>query len=103
MDHPSGCFPIRVRYPNRRWWSNHYVYLFITVSKLNSYIQIEGTVPETEEEFLGYDDPSIEYEISGNEYSVSVLYADTVLVWHYGEDPSKFLTEDALERMGIAN
>ncbi len=78
-------------------------YLFMTVSKLDSYIERTGGIPETELEFLGWDDPSIEYSFSGPDYSVTVLSGDTVLVWHSGEDISQFLTEEALQRMGIIN
>jgi len=78
-------------------------YLFITVSKLNSHIEGSGEIPAGEEDFLGWDDPSVEYAVNGSEYSVSVIHTDTTLVWHSGEDPGKYLTEDALRRMGIAD
>lgn len=76
-------------------------YLFVTVMKLNAWMEREGTVPETEEEFLGWDDPAVEYGTYPGGYSVTVLYSDTALVWHSGDDPSEFLTEGALERMGV--
>lgn len=78
-------------------------YLFMTVSKLNSHIERTGGIPETELDFLGWDDPSVEYSFTGPDYSVSVHSGDTVLVWHSGEDSSEFLTEEALQRMGIVN
>lgn len=78
-------------------------YMFITVSKLNAYIEREGRVPAAENDFLGWDDPSVEYLVEADGYSVSIRAQDTFLVWHSGEDVSEFLTEDAVARMGIAN
>lgn len=78
-------------------------YLFVTVSKLNAYIDRTGDVPETELDFLGWDDPSIIYSSQDGSYSVSVQSDDTVLVWNSGEDVSEFLSEEALRRMGVSN
>jgi hypothetical protein len=76
-------------------------YLFITVSKLNAFIEREGRIPANEEELLGYDDPTIEYEVYSGGYSVAVVYGDTSFVWRNGDDISQFLTVEALERMGV--
>jgi hypothetical protein len=59
------------------------------------------TLPLTEEEFLGWDDPSIQYSASGDGYTRSVSHEEHVVTHRSGEDPSGLLTEDALKRMGV--
>ncbi len=76
-------------------------YLFVSVSKLLSYEATNARLPLTEEELLGWDDPLIEYSTSGESFILSVLYADTVISFESGDDPSELLTEDALRGMGI--
>lgn len=76
-------------------------YLFVSVSKLLAYSELNGRLPVNEEEFLGWDDPVIEYSASGGSFILSVLYADTVISFESGDDPSELLTEDALRGMGI--
>lgn len=76
-------------------------YLFLAVSRLSSFQQANGALPLTEEEFLGWDDPSIQYSASGNGYTITVTHEDLVVTHRSGEDPSGLLTEDALKRMGV--
>ncbi len=76
-------------------------YLFVSVSKLLSYSELNGRLPVNEEELLGWDDPVIEYSTSGGSFILSVLYADTMISFESGSDPSELLTEDALRGMGI--
>lgn len=76
-------------------------YLFVSVSKLLAYRELNGRLPVNEEELLGWDDPAIEYSTSGESFSLSVLYADTVISFESGDDPSELLTEDAIRGMGM--
>jgi hypothetical protein len=76
-------------------------YLFLAVSRLSSFQETNGRLPETEEEFLGWDDPSIQYSTSGDLYTISVSTEDLVVTHHSGEDPGGLLSEDALRRMGV--
>ncbi len=76
-------------------------YLFITISKLNAFNEVSGRLPVDEDEFLGWDDPAIEYTVSGDIFTLSVIYADTVITFKSGDDPSELLTEETLSRMGV--
>jgi hypothetical protein len=76
-------------------------YLFLTASKLNSFKDGNGRLPLTEEEFLGTDDPVIEYSVTGEVFSLTVAYADTAITFRSGDDISGLLSVGALERMGI--
>ena len=76
-------------------------YLFVSVSKLLAYSELNGILPPTEEAFLGWDDPMIEYSTSGGSFTLSVLYADTVISFESGDDPSDLLTEEFLNDMGV--
>ena len=76
-------------------------YLFVSVSKLMSYRELNGKLPRNEEDLLGWDDPVIEYSVSGESFILSVRYADTVISFESGDDPSELLTEEAIRGMGI--
>ena len=76
-------------------------YLFMTVSKLDAFRNSDGRLPMDEEEFLGWDDPVIEYSCSGEYFSISVMYADTVITFEYGDDSSELLSEDVLKKLGV--
>ncbi len=76
-------------------------YLFVSVSKLLAYSDLNGRLAVNEEEFLGWDDPVIEYSTSEGSFTLSVIYADTMISFESGNDPSELLTEDALRGMGI--
>lgn len=78
-------------------------YLFMVISQLNAFTNETGTLPISEEDFLGEDDPYIEYSVIGNEYQLILSYADTTISFDSTDDPSQLLTEEALQQMGIAD
>ncbi len=76
-------------------------YLFIAVSRLNAFRSSHGRLPVNEEELLGLNDSAIEYSCSGENFIISVVYADTVITFESGDDPSELLSEEVLNKMGV--
>ena len=76
-------------------------YLFMVIAQLDAFTNETGSLPSSEEEFLGEDDPYIEYSVIGNGYQLQLSYADTTIHFNSNDDPSQLLTEEALQQMGI--
>lgn len=76
-------------------------YLFMVIAQLDAYANETGALPSSEEDFLGEDDPYIEYSVTGNGYQLQISYADTTIYFNSSDDPSLLLTEKALQQMGI--
>jgi len=77
-------------------------YLFMVIAQLDAFTNETGSLPASEEDFLGEDDPYIEYSVMGNGYQLQLSYADTTISFNSNDDPSQLLTEEALQQMGIA-
>jgi len=76
-------------------------YLFMAVSRLNAFRSSHGRLPLNEEELLGLNDSAIEYSCSGETFTISVVYADTVITFETGDDPSELLSEEVLNEIGV--
>ncbi len=76
-------------------------YLFMVIAQLDAFTNETGSLPSSEEDFLGEDDPYIEYSVIGNGYQLQLSYADTTISFNSNDDPSQLLTEEALQQMGI--
>ncbi len=76
-------------------------YLFMAVSRLNAFRSSHGRLPLNEEELLGLNDSAIEYSCSGETFTISVVYADTVITFKTGDDPSELLSEEVLNEIGV--
>ncbi|MCD6589077.1 MAG: hypothetical protein J7K88_11065 [Candidatus Fermentibacteraceae bacterium] len=76
-------------------------YLFMVIAQLDAFTNETGSLPSSEEDFLGEDDPYIEYSVVGDGYQLQLSYADTTIFFSSDEDPSQLLTEEALIQMGI--
>ncbi len=76
-------------------------YLFMVIAQLDAFTNETGSLPSSEEDFLGEDDPYIEYSVIGNGYQLQLSYADTTIYFNSNDDPSQLLTEEALQQMGI--
>lgn len=87
--------------PEEELLENMNGYLFMAVSRLNAFRSSDGRLPMDEEELLGWDDPAIEYSCSGEYFTISVVYADTVITFESGDDPSELLSEEVLNKMGV--
>ncbi len=87
--------------PEEELLENMNGYLFMAVSRLNAFRSSAGRLPMDEEELLGWDDPAIEYSRSMDNFIISVVYADTVITFESGDDPSELLSEEALNKMGV--
>ncbi len=87
--------------PEEELLENMNGYLFMAVSRLNAFRSSDGRLPIDEEELLGWDDPAIEYSCSGEYFTISVVYADTVITFESGDDSSELLSEEVLNKMGV--
>lgn len=76
-------------------------YLFMVTAQIDAFTDETGTIPNSEEDFLGEDDPYIEYLVVGDGYQLILSYADTTISYNSTDDPSQLLTEEAIEQMGI--